>query len=124
MKKILGLAVLALGLAVPAHAQFLGASVGSGSNVGSGGGVGSVVFHVLPSVPPAHFAIVYVTGTDSFTPSAFVAYDQAVAEGIAALNLKEKSVAEVAAENSVAHAPRAKLAFVQNSAGDAVIVSR
>ncbi len=124
MKKILGLAVLALGLAVPAHAQFLGNTVGSGGNVGGVGGLSGVAFRALPSVPPAHFAIVYVTGTDSFTPSAFVAYDQAVAEGIAALNLKEKSVAEVAAENNAAHAPRAKLAFVQNSAGDAVIVSR
>jgi hypothetical protein len=98
MKRLLGLAILALGLAVPAHAQFAGNSVGAAGSIGSGGGLngGGSSSHMI-SYPRAVFATAIVSGTDiDFKPSAFVSYDVAVAEGRAALAFRERSVVEVA----------------------------
>ncbi len=126
MKRFLGLAVLALGFALPAHAQLSGGSVGSGTSLsGSGGLNGAVSCHTLPSYPPANLAMIVISGTaNSFIPSGFVSYEQAVAEGRAALSAKARSLAEAAEENSNSQKARAKFALVQDAKGEAVIVSR
>jgi hypothetical protein len=117
MKRLLGLAVLALCLGVPAHAQ-IGGSVGGGSLTGSN-------FRALPNYPPTKFAVTGISGTTGdFIPSAFVAYDQAIAEGKAAVTAKTESVAKVAADNSSTQKPRAKFAMVQDANGNAILVSR
>jgi hypothetical protein len=118
MKRFLCLAVLALGLALPARAQFGGQSVGSGSSLNSGS-----VSHSLPSVSPTQFATNGFSGTESdFVPTAFVAYDQAIAAGNVALAAKAKSVAKAAAENNSAQKTPAKFAMMQDANGDAIIV--
>jgi hypothetical protein len=123
MKRFLILAVFALGLALPAHAQFGGQSIGSGS-LSSGGGINAGAPR-LASEPPAQFAMTGVSGNEAeFTPSAFLAYDQAIAAGKESLAAKEKSVAKVASENSTVQKPRAKFAMVQDCNGNPIIVSR
>jgi hypothetical protein len=63
-----------------------------------------------------------VSGSESsFVPSTFLPYSQAVVAGQDVLDAQHKSVAEAAAENSRARRPKAKAAFVENAAGDAVI---
>lgn len=124
MKRFLLLGVFTLGLALPAHAQFGGQSVGSGGSLSSGGGINGGGSH-LASVPPAQFATTGVSGNEAeFIPSAFLAYDQAIAAGEKALAAKSKSVAKVASENSAAQKPRAKFAMVQDCNGNPIIVSR
>jgi hypothetical protein len=124
MKRLLGLAVLALGLAVPAHAQFAGNSVGASGSIGSGGGLnGGGGFRHITSYPRAVFATTIVSGTETdFEPSAFVSYDVAVAEGRAVMAFKERSVVEVAREVRSTRGVRARVAFVQDVNGDPVIV--
>jgi hypothetical protein len=126
MKRLLGLAVLALGLAVPAYAQFSGNSVGASGSIGSGGGLnGGGSFRHITSYPRAVFATTIVSGTETdFEPSAFVSYDVAVAEGRAVMAFKERSVVEVAREVSSTRGARARVAFVQDASGDPVIVSQ
>jgi hypothetical protein len=126
MKKFMGLAVLVLGLAGSAHAQISGSNIGGSGTIGSGGGIGVArAFPGLASYPRATFATILVSGTDTeFKPSAFLSYDQAVAEGRAALAYKAKTVAEVAAESNSERKTRAKLALVQNANGTVDIVSQ
>jgi hypothetical protein len=124
MKRLLGLVVLALGLALPAHAQFLGGSIGGGSSLNNAGGSSGGGFHASMS-QPTRFATTGVSGTEAdFIPSAFVSYDQAIAVGKAALAEKAKTVVNAAAENSDRQKPRAKLAMVQDANGNVILVSR
>jgi hypothetical protein len=117
MKRFLGLAALVFFFTLPAHAQ-LGGAISGGSLFGSS-------FHTLPSYPSAKFVSTGVSGTEAdFVPSAFVTYDQAIAQGKAAIKAETKSVARAASENSSAIKPRAKFAMVQDGEGNVVIVSR
>lgn len=137
MKRFLGLAVLILGLSIPAHGQSQrgGAGMtggapggvvsyggGGGGNGGSGGG--PMGFHTLPSIPPANLRSSAVGGTEaSFVPSTFLPYSQAIAAGEAVLDAQHESVAEAAAENSRAPRLKAKAAIIENAAGDPVITT-
>lgn len=137
MKRLLGLAVLILGMSVPAHAQFskgspvAGASstagVASNSGGGYGGGIGGgdtgvTDFHVLPVIPAANLRSIAVSGSnDSFEPSSFLPYKQAIAAGQDILNAQHESVAEAAAENNRTPKSKAKALIIEDAVGDPVI---
>lgn len=138
MKRFLSLTILAAGLAIPAHAQTPhGVSAGGGANPltfsgGGGGGYGgggvgggSSSGSRLPSCPRAQFSVSAVSGTQQdYVPSTFVSYDKALAEGRDVLAAPPKTVAEVAHEQAIGRAEKAKLALVQDSRGNAIIVVR
>jgi hypothetical protein len=139
MKKLLGVAAFVLLFSIPAHAQAKGgASAGmsatnSGANAGvsgggtsSGGGIGGGNGSGrLPTYPRASFDVVAVSGGDpSFAPSTFLSFDQAVAEGKAMAAANEKSLGQIATENSAVAKAKAKLAFVQDANGDVVLAAR
>ena len=135
MNKILGLAILAILAAGPAHAQrsFSGTSVinGTGLGIGNGGGGGAgssvggggaVTFRTLPPTPPTAFQVTSVSGVGSeFVPSSWTQFEKGLAEGKAQLALERKTLGEVAAEYRRTEKPKAKLAFVQDAYGNAVI---
>lgn len=139
MKRFLGLAVLILGMSVPAHAQFSkGGSVAGasstagvgpnggggygGGGIGGGGDTGVTNFHVLPVIPPANLPSIAVSGSnDSFEPSSFLPYKQAIAAGQDILNAQHESVAEAAAENSRTPKSKAKALIIEDAVGDPVI---
>jgi hypothetical protein len=130
MKKILGMAVLVLLISIPAHGQMgksggVGASASSAPSQGGGGGVNGGAVDAsrprLPSYPSAQFGVSAVSGGDpSYAPSAFLTFDQAVAEGKATMAAEQKSLAQVAAENIAAQKAKAKFAFVQDAQGRVV----
>jgi hypothetical protein len=116
MKRILGIAALILWFAVPAHAQSFGGSI-SGA-----GGIGHVIFPVHSSTPPARFQVRAVSGSKAdFTPSSFASYEQALAEGRAALAAQVKTLADVARENNTTPRVRARLVAVQDNRGRVVL---
>jgi hypothetical protein len=124
MKRFLVLAGFVLILTFPAHAQLGGLSVTGGGSIGNGGGINGNNAS-LPSYPRANFATNAFSGTEAdFIPSAFLAYDQAIAAGREALAAKAITVAGAATEATGATKPRAKLAIVQDANGDPVIVPR
>jgi hypothetical protein len=113
MKWVLAVGCLLLVSVVPAQAQF--ASVGGGS-------IGHVNFPNLTGHPATVFNSVVVSGSvQDFIPTTYVSYDKGVADGQAALAAKPKSLGEVAQEYNHEAKPKAKLAFVQNAYGYAVI---
>jgi len=117
MKQALVLGALILGCSASAHAQFFGASIGG---ITLGGPTSPSVTHT----PPTHFNVTSVTGTDAdFTPSSFRTFEQAVAEGKAALAARARTVAQIADENSKAQKAKAKLAIVQDNSGKLVFTS-
>ena len=137
MKRFLGLAVLILGMSVPAHAQSRSAFAPAGSTggvtsnggggYGGGGGIGGGVsdFHTLPSVPSTTFRSTAVSGSDAtFEPSSFLPYKQAIAVGQDILNAQHESVAEAAAENNRARKSKARAVIVEDAAGDPVITTQ
>lgn len=115
MKRILGVAVLILWFAVRAHAQSIGGSIGGG------GGLGHASFHTLPSAPRAHFKVLVMRGGPDFEPSSFAPYEQALAQGRAALAAEAKTLAEIARENSSVPKPRARLVILQDDQGRAIL---
>jgi hypothetical protein len=136
MKRLLGLAILTLGLALSASAQSGGRSFGGGTagpsnggtNGGGGGGGGAISagvgFSTLPNHPPASFAATAVSGTDGeFVPSTFLPFESAVAAGKAALDAEHASVAQVAEANSRAPKAKAKFALIEDATGNAVIAT-
>ncbi|HKV03731.1 MAG TPA: hypothetical protein VJO53_01355 [Candidatus Acidoferrales bacterium] len=118
MKRILGLGALMLGCSLPAHAQFLGGTIG-------GAGSSGVSFPVVIDPAPTHFAVSYVGGTGAdFVPSSFLSYDKALAAGRAAVEAQTKSLAQIADENNRAQKAKAKFALVQDARGNAFIAKR
>lgn len=111
-----GAALLALVLALPAHAQMRGpvgggttttgvggapgsAGGGGGSVSGGGGGVGTGGGHSMPSFAPARYRNSAAHGTETdFQPTSFVPYEQAVKMGQAALAQQAKTLGQIAAE--------------------------
>jgi len=134
MKKLVGMAIVAGCLALPAHAQVSRATPSSAgmtpsaSNQGGGGGGYSGGFSggtKLPSYPCTRFGVASVSGSlQDFTPSTFLAYDQALAEGRDILANPPKPVGEVAHLQPSAPLQRAKLALIQDANGHPVIVAR
>ena len=128
MKKLIGGVALGLLSSLPAHAQGKGGAFGSSpspisqggggaGSSGAGGGGGSR----LPGIPPTTFAVSAVSGGDpSFAPSTFLSFDQAVAEGKAINAASQKSLGQIAAENSTAPKAKSKFTFVQNTDGSVV----
>lgn len=115
MKRILGIAVVILWFAVPAQAQIFG------NSISGGGSISHVIFPVHPSTPPAHFDVRAVSGSADFVPSSFATYEQALAQGRAALAAQAKTLAQIAKENSSAPKPKARLVLVQDDRGRAVL---
>jgi len=131
MKTLFGLAILGLSLSVPTHAQQRAMSGGAGGPTNNGsvgfggspvGGAGAVHFPTLPSVPRAQFQMMDVSGGDaSFFPSSFVPFEKGIAEGEAALAVRQKSLGDVALENRGSEKPKAKFAIIQDQIGHAII---
>jgi hypothetical protein len=130
MKKLLGIAGFVLLSCVPAHGQSnkgtgVGGSSPLGVSSGGGGGIGGGVNGGgarLPNYPSAHFSTSAISGGDpSFAPSTFLTFEQAIAEGRAE-SANQKSLAEVATENSATPKAKAKFAFVQDAQGKVVPV--
>jgi hypothetical protein len=113
MKQAIGVAAFILFFAIPAHAQ-------------AGGGLGGGnLSSRLPPQPPAHFKISAVGGSDaSFIPSGYLPFDRAVAEGQAILDEEKKTPAEAAAAASIVPKPHAKVAVVQDSNGDPIVIKQ
>ena len=128
MKKLIGVVALVLLFSLPAHAQSKGMGVGSsassnssGGGTGAGGIGGGTSGSHLPGYPRASFNVSAVSGGDpSFAPSTFLSFDQAVAEGKAINAASQKSLAEIATENSTVPKAKAKFTFVQNADGKVV----
>jgi hypothetical protein len=135
MKKLIGLAIVTLGLALSANAQSGraggvagptngGGNGGAGGGSVGGGGMGGGSFSTLPSRPPASFATTAISGTDAeFVPSTFLPFESAVAAGQAVLAAQHASVAQVAAANSRAPKAKAKFALIEDASGNAVIAT-
>jgi hypothetical protein len=74
---LIGVILLVLICSAPAHAQLSGGALSNSSLTGP-------MFRTLPSIPPAEFRVITVSGSEStFLPSSFLPYDQAVALGAA-----------------------------------------
>lgn len=132
MKKILGIAAVGLLFSIPAYAQGRSFGVGSNPNAalnfGGGGGAGSgsvggSARAQLPANLPAQFRTAAFSGDDSFAPSSFLTFQQAVEEGKLE-SAPQKSVAQVAAENQAAAKAKSRVAFVQDARGNVVPVPR
>jgi len=116
MKWLLVVGGLLLVSSIPAQAQ----TVGFG-----GGSIGRVTFPSMTHFPETQFNSVVVSGSDQdFVPTTFVSFDTGIAEGCTTLAMQPKSLGEIAHEYSVQARPRARVAFVQNDYGDAIITRR
>lgn len=115
MKRILALGVLILGCSVSAHAQSFGGSIG-------GATLTPPAFPSLVSIPPTHFAVSRVGGSDSdFIHSSFRSFDQAVAEGKSVLAIQARTLAQAAEENGKTQKAKARLAIVQDASGNVIL---
>jgi hypothetical protein len=134
MKRMIALAVLAVGLAVPVHAQTGRVAAGGGASSvspsggggwGSGGfGGGSTASRPL-NYPLTHFSVASVSGSQQeYVPSVFVSYDQAIATGQTVLDTPPMTVAEASRHLGDMRPEKAKVAFVQDDAGRVIIVPR
>jgi hypothetical protein len=66
--------------------------------------------------------MIEVTGGDSsFSPSSYVAFDEGIRGGEAALAAKHKTLGEVAKDYRHADKPKSKLTLTQDRSGNAVI---
>lgn len=139
-KRILGIAVFTLGIALPAHAQTSrGGAVGSSANGsgvnggggGFGGGAGGGGFgggglsgaSKLPSYPVSSPRMTGISGSQGdFVPSTFLPYDKALTEGKTVLDTPPPTVAEAAREQTSARVEKAKFALVQDEYGHPMII--
>ena len=117
MKWLLAVGGLLLVSAVPAQAQLGG---------GVGGSLGHVNFRGATSYPETQFNAIVVSGTaNSYVPTTFALYDQALAQVQSTARLvTPKSLGEVAQEYSRETRPKAKFALVQDNDGNAIIAPR
>ena len=131
MKKFLGVAAIVFLAAIPAHAQragSMGVSTVPGAAPSPGGGavggasVGGSSTH-LPAYARATFSMAEVKGEDSFLPSSFMTFEQAVAEGIAE-SAPAKSLAQAAADNQAAMKAKSRVEFVQDHSGNVIPITR
>lgn len=129
MKLIIGATFLILIFSASAFGQSFGTygyigsgpSLNSGASLNSRSGFTGVGTHTLYSTPEPRFHMTVVNGSSNdFIPSTFVPFEQAVAQGRAALATKPKTLAEVAAEYRATKKPKAEVAFVQDDSGRAI----
>jgi hypothetical protein len=129
MKALLSVATLTLLSCLPAHAQTWTSAYGAGSISGMGslnsmgsmnnmGGLSHVTFADLPR-SVSYYQNSSAHGSADFVPSTFVPYEQAVAQGHAALVSAppQKAVAQAAAEYRSSKRAAAKLTLVQDANG-------
>ena len=135
MRRMIAWAVLAVGLAVPTHAQtghvVAGGGAGSVSASGGGGGWGGGGFgggstaSRLLSYPLTHFNVASVSGSQQeYVPSVFVSYDEAIATGQTVLDTPPMTVAEASRQMGTMRQERAKVAFLQDGSGRVILVPR
>ena len=92
---------------------------------GFGGGLTGGAAGRLPAYPRTHFKMSEVSGSDkSFTPSGYLPFDRAVAEGQAILDAEKKTPAEAAAATSIVPRPHAKVAVMQDANGDPIVIKQ
>ena len=127
MKIALGFAAIILLAAMPAHAQARGGAVSrsgsGGSGAGSYGGALSGVssFSNLGYVPAANLPSTNVSGSDAtFTPSTFVTFSEAIAQGNANIKEQSKTVAQAAAESRNTTKTTAKIIVMQDDRGNLI----
>jgi hypothetical protein len=147
MKPLIGLSALILLFSLSTRAQIIGGSIGTGSSLSSVGSLsqaGSLnpTSSSRPTAfsPPAQFRMTITSGSaETFVPSSFVTYDQAlaagaadsfrsffmpydqaIAKGIADLAAKPKSLAQVAQEYRREERPKSAVKFIQDSNGRVV----
>jgi hypothetical protein len=134
MKKVIGIAAFVLVFSIPAHGQTSkggGIGVGSSGSPNANGGGGGMAGGLngsggrLPSYAAANLGAVAISGAGdpSFAPSTFLTFEQAVAEGKAE-SANQKTLAQIAAENSTTPKARAKFAFVQDANGKVVATTK
>jgi hypothetical protein len=124
MKIALGLAAIILLAAAPAHGQARGGatrtnSTGTGS-FGGTGLTGTTNFTTLTWSAPATLGATTVSGTSDFTPSTFVTFTQAIAQGNAAIKEQSKTVVEAAAESRKTANSQSKVVLMQDNNGNVV----
>lgn len=118
MKSLLAAAVLVLVASIPAHAQM---------GVISGLSINPMPPNVpiLPHYAPASYQMLALSGnvTDFFS-STFLSYGEALHEGIAmaARDRQRITLVEVARETRAAHKNPARVFFVQDAHGNAVLM--
>ncbi len=98
--KPLGLALLFLCFALPAHAQHVGA-VNTQPTGGGGGGLGGSLEGGFAGasgghIPVTQFSVVTAHGDPDFVPSSYMSYERAVEVGREALADKPKSLGAAA----------------------------
>jgi hypothetical protein len=128
MKRFFAVAAIVFLGAIPAHAQRVSGGGGSTSTLTFGGGstggsglAGDVMR--LRAYPRATFATASVSGDESFSPSSFMTFERAVAEGIAE-SAPGKSLAQAAADNQAATKAKSRVEFVQDHSGKVIPVTR
>jgi hypothetical protein len=127
MKLLLGAGVLILLFSIPAFGQLYGPTVGGGSSLNNGqslnglAGINSSGYRGPTATSETQFHTMISSGSQTeFIPSVYVPFDQAVAEGRAALAAKPKTLAEVALENRAAKKVKSEVAVIQNDDGRVV----
>jgi hypothetical protein len=129
MKHFIGFAILVMGVAVPAHAQThaVASSAGSQTAAGGGGGFGggSASVSRLTNSAPRHFEMISASGSEqSYVPSTFLPYDEAITAAENVRELPAPTVAEVARQRAAARTEKPRVALVQDEYGRAIIVRR
>jgi len=119
VKSSLGLAGFILLCSSPAHAQF-------GGTIGGGSSLGTVRFQSLPNYAPYSYTITTISGSaQDYTPSTFLPFAEAVAEGTATY-APPKTVVEVAADMRAQKQAREKSKVIveQDTQGNVVVVNK
>jgi len=129
MKRFIGFAILVMGLAVSAHAQTHAVASSAGSQTAAGGGGGFGGGSASASRPtnsaPKHFDMTSASGSEqSYVPSTFLSYDEAITAAENVLELPAPTVAEVARQRAGARTEKAMVALVQDEYGRAILVRR
>jgi len=127
MKRFIGFAILVMGVAVPAHTQThaVASSAGAQTAAGGGGGLGggSASPSRLTNSAPRHFDMTSASGSEqSYVPSIFLSYDEAITAAENVLKVPAPTVAVVARQRAGARTEKARVALLQDERGRAIIV--
>lgn len=124
MKTLLVLGILLFLTSLPTQAQsYVGSSsTAYGSSINGGqNGMAKAYFPTHYSLPDASSRMLIISGTNTeFEPSLFMSYDKALAQGIADLAAKPRTLAEIAQENRKEQRTKAQSSFIQDANGKLV----